>query len=278
MTTAIASCADPTLQLHPREIAAQAEFRAFLFGRPWIQRRGDPAPLDTGVRKRAQDILHWFLLNPGRPCSAEQFADLLWPDSDPDKALTNFNVSLHSLKRILEPSLPPRQDSSFIQRHANRVYTFSARGRWWTDVDDFNLAYSRGHEAEARDNLTSARFYFRRVASIGANRQLLEGDTHPWVGQQRRRIAVMCSHSLCRLMELDVALGDPEGALETAYCILSLDPLQEGAVRLVSRSLYDHGRRDLARQTLESYRRRLASQVGARPAPDLTELLRRASC
>lgn len=96
-------------------------------------------------RKKGLQILLWFLLNPGRPCSAEQFIDMLWPGTNSDKAIGRFDVSMHAVKRLLEPDLAAREESVFIQHHSNRVYSFEGADLWWNDLADLDLLYGRGH-------------------------------------------------------------------------------------------------------------------------------------
>ena len=38
-------------------------------------------------RKKGLHILLWFLLNPGKPCLADQFVEALWPDMETDRAI-----------------------------------------------------------------------------------------------------------------------------------------------------------------------------------------------
>ena len=40
--------------------------------------------------------------------------DAIWPDSSPDAALKRFKVTLHRLRKILEPDMDPHAGSSFI--------------------------------------------------------------------------------------------------------------------------------------------------------------------
>ncbi len=259
--------------LHPREIEWGADFRAYLFGRPQVFMRGSHTAMDAGGRRKAQDILNWFLLHQGIACSAEQFIDMLWPDADPAKALTNFHVTLHALRRVLEPELGPRQESTFIHRHAGKVYAFEAHDRWWTDVDDLELLYQRGHEADLAGMVSRARFYYRRVAGYVGQHSLLEGDRSTWLEPVRRKYAMMCSHSLSRLMELDAEAGDQEELLETAYAILRIDALHEPAVRAVVTSHLSNNKQDRAAHQLETFCRCLRDEVGLRPPHDLVELL-----
>ncbi len=114
----------------------EAAYRAYLFGRFQLYHRRQRLDEDLLRRKKARLILIWFLLNPGKPGSMEQFINLFWPDSPPDKAIGNFHAAMHSLRRTLEPNLPAGQESSFIRRRPDNFYSFEADETWWTDARD----------------------------------------------------------------------------------------------------------------------------------------------
>nr|WP_319392764.1 hypothetical protein [uncultured Desulfobacter sp.] len=42
--------------------------------------------------------------------------ELLWPDQNPDKTGKRFNTAMSRLRKLLEPDLPPRAPSAYIQR------------------------------------------------------------------------------------------------------------------------------------------------------------------
>lgn len=259
---------------HPRELELAAEYRAYLFGGLRVYRQDEEAPLDPGGRRKALEILQWFLLHPGQPCSADQLIDLLWPDADAEKGATNLHVSLHALRRFLEPGLAPREESTFIRRHPNRVYTFEANGRWWSDVQDLELLYQRGHDFDLAGEYTKARFYYRRVAAYSGRQALLGADPAPWMKPFRRKFSMMCVHSLARLLEIDASVGDQEELLETAYTMLRLDPYHEPSVRAVVKSSLDCQDTPRAVELIAGYCAGLERDLGVRPPADLLQLCR----
>ena len=267
--TRIAAAAMPD---HPRELEHNAEYRAHLFGEFRIHVGPQGRRIDRLGRRKALGILHWFLLHPGAPATAEQLIDLLWPESDPEKSMTNFHVSIHSLRRLLEPTLGQGQESRFIRRHSNKVYTFETGEMWWSDVADLELTYCRGHEADLRGEQQRARFYYRKVAAYGSRRPLLEDCHGEWIEQFRRRFRVMSSHSLGRLIELDAISGDHEEMLENAYALLQLEPFHEQALRIAVESCLVKNYRSQAQRLLHGYCVGMGEQLGMPPASDLVDL------
>src|SRR4051812_298294 len=86
--------------VHPREYEYQALYRGYLFG-PFRLFRGKEAVGEL-IRRRnkARMLLKWFLLNPGKPGSADEFIDLFWPEISPETALGNFHVTMHYLRHM----------------------------------------------------------------------------------------------------------------------------------------------------------------------------------
>lgn len=209
--------------VHPRQLEYSSEFRAYLFGRPRLFYGDEELCLETN-RKKCIHILLWFLLNPQKPCSADQFVEVLWPDVDPLRALGRFDVNVHALKRILQPGLRPHESSRFIRHHANRVYSFAGDGSWWSDIEDLELSCRRGNSYDLAGDHVRARFYYRRVGAFISRGQILSEDTDAWLDRYRRKYALMSSQALMRLLHLDLGHGVWEEVIETAYLLRAVDP------------------------------------------------------
>ncbi|MEC3957787.1 BTAD domain-containing putative transcriptional regulator [Nocardia sp. CDC153] len=258
---------------HPRELEREAPCRAYLFGYLRIYRGDQRLTLETS-RKKGLHILLWFLLNPGKPCSADQFVETLWPEAEPGKAISGFDVNMHALKRLLEPELGPREQSSFIQHHANRVYTFESANMWWTDVADLELLYQRGHACDNIGDIARARFYYRRVSEYVSQGPLLDGESSPWLERYRHRYTLMCSQALTRLMQIDIDCGADEDLLESAYQMLRLDRYNQLANRVIIEASLRNGNPSRARRRLEAYCDAVERDLGVEPPKDFDELRR----
>lgn len=228
--------------------------------------------MPAASRKKGLHMLLWFLLNPGKPCSAEQFVDTLWPETDPDKAISSFDVNMHSLRRLLEPELGPREESSFIRHHSNRVYTFESADMWWTDIADLELLYQRGHTWDNAGDIDRARFYYRRVSEYVSQGPLLDGESSPWLDPFRRRYALMCSQALARLMQIDVDRGGDEELLESAYQMLRVDRYNQLATRVIVEACLRKGNRSGAARRLEAFCNAVQRDLGLQPPSEFVEL------
>ncbi|MCX4884626.1 MULTISPECIES: BTAD domain-containing putative transcriptional regulator [unclassified Streptomyces] len=256
---------------HPRELEREAPYRAYLFGYLRMY-RGDHRVTLESSRKKGLHILLWFLLNPGKPCSADQFVDTLWPETEPDKAIRGFDVNMHVLKRLLEPELGPRERSSFIQHHANRVYTFESADLWWTDVADLELLFRRGHAYDIAGDVARALFYYRRVSGYVSQGPLLDGESSSWLERYRHKYALMCSQALTRLMQIDIDSGTDEELLETAYQMLRLERYNQLATKVIIEVSLRQGNRRRAARRLEAFCEVVQRDLGMRLPKEFVEL------
>src|SRR5579883_2352706 len=88
---------------HPSR--ASARYNAFFFGPFHVTRDEQPLGEPTWRRNKAKTLLKWFLLNPGDLFSVEQLSHVFWPEVAPKIAASNLHVTLHYLRRVLEPDL-----------------------------------------------------------------------------------------------------------------------------------------------------------------------------
>ncbi len=257
--------------VHPREYEEQAGYRAYFFGHFRVF-RGDQQLVDESPRRRkALMILQWFLLNPGRTCSADEFIELFWPDSPPHRALGNFHVAMHSLRRMLEPDLHSRQESAFIQRGPNNFYRFDLGERWWTDTGDVAMLFERGQACDARGERRQACYYYRRVTNYCAQGFLPDavGDMRmPYVYRYRQ----IQTQSLMRLMHLHAVNQEEEDLLESAYQMLQVDRCNEPAARVVIEALLRAGHPTRAAQRLRQLWECYQRDLGVRPTRELHDL------
>ena len=256
-------------QLHPRAYEHEAAYRAYLFGPFRLYHGRQRLDEDMLRRKKARLILVWFLLNPGKPGSMEQFIDMFWPDSPPLKAIGNFHVAMHSLRRTLEPRLPTGQQSSFIRRRPNNFYSFEDGEDWWTDTRDLELLFERAYAYDSRGDRRRACFYYRRVANYGVQGLLPGHECGDWLTAHQRRYEQIYAQALTRLMELHMESDESEELLEYAYRLLQFDHQNVVATQVIIDSYLKFGDVRRARHMLKSFLESLPR--------DLREALSRAS-
>lgn len=271
----------PTIQkaerglIHPREYEYQAVYRAYLFG-PFRLLHGDQ-PIGELMQRRnkARMILKWFLLNSGKLGSADEFIDLFWPEIVPEKALSNFHVTMHYLRHMLEPSLLPRQESTFIRRKPNNFYWFQMNESWWIDTNDLEMLLERAREYDQRGDERRSAYYYRKAAQYYSQGLLPEDECESWLRPYRSRYKHTYLQVLTRLIQIYTQWNELEEVLEYAYQSLLIDPYSEKAVQAIVEAHLQQGNTTLAQRRLDAFWSSLHADLGLYPNKELYTLRER---
>jgi hypothetical protein len=87
-------------------------------------------------RKKAPQLLALLLTNRHIWLAREQICDMLWIDTEPSDAETQFKVTLNALNAVLEPARSPRTPAFYIRRQGS-AYRFAPPDGAWLDVAAF---------------------------------------------------------------------------------------------------------------------------------------------
>jgi DNA-binding SARP family transcriptional activator len=261
--------------VHPREYEYQATYRGYLFG-PFRFFRGEQSMGELMQRRnKARLILKWFLLNPGKLGSADEFIDLFWPEISPKQALGNFHVTMHYLRRILEPGLNARAASTFIHRKPNNFYWFQLDENWWIDTSDLKMLLERAHDSDRREDYSRTTYYYRKIAGYCSQGFLPEDESEDWLLPYRRHYKHIYYHVLKRLIQIYTQRNELEEVLEYAYQTLLIDPFNEIATRAIVDTYLRQENISGAQHRLDAFLSSLQQGLGLRPSKDLFMLRER---
>lgn len=261
--------------IHPREHEHQALHRGYLFGSFRLFRGKEPVGEQIRRRNKARMLLKWFLLNPGKLGSADEFIELFWPEISPETALGNFHVTMHYLRHILEPQLSARQEPVFIRRKPNNFYLFQADQSWWTDTSEIQTLFERAREYDLYGDDRRAAFYYRKIASYCNLGFLPEDKAESWLLPYRRRYEHIYSQVLTRLIQLYTQRNELEEVLEYAYQSLALDPYSELATRAIIDAHLQQGNVSIAQRKLDAFWNTLQCDLGLHPDKEFYALRER---
>jgi len=261
--------------VHPREYEYQATYRGYLFG-PFRLFRGEQSMGERMQRRnKARLILKWFLLNPGKLGSADEFIDLFWPEISPRQALGNFHVTMHYLRRVLEPGLNARVASTFIHRKPNNFYWFQLDDSWWIDTREIKMLLERAHDSDRHGDYTKAAYYYRKIAGYCCQGFLPEDESEDWLLPYRRHYRHIYYHALKRLIQIYIQRNELEEVLEYAYQMLLIDPFNEIATRAIVDTYLQQENISGAQCRLDAFLSSLQQGLGLRPSKDLLILRER---
>lgn len=179
----------------------------------------------------------------------------LWPNSTEARAMASLRAGLyqiaHELPELLECSageLRLREDASVD------IWLFRELLRQVWSEESISVADMSG-----------------TVAAI-ESADLLPGWYENWVLVAQRRLDEDRVDALERLADRSLRLADPRAALRAASAAIGIEPLRESAHLIAMRAFIAAGNPALAVAHYERLRRRLFTQFGSLPAPQLTQL------
>jgi DNA-binding SARP family transcriptional activator len=209
--------------------------------------------------RKAQALLAYCALTPGRPHQREKLAALLWGDTQEEHARNSLRQSLFVLRaalgRALGHVLIAEGDTIALSPPTVDV-----------DVVTFERLIGIGTAQALED---AATLY---------TGDLLEGfvvDEEPfeeWLLQERERLRERLMEVLARLFRQQCAMRKHETAIQTARRLVALDPMQESVHRALMRLYHRMGRREAALRQYEVCLAVLRRELQVDPEPETRQL------
>lgn len=229
-------------------------------------------PIDVkALKRRKSGQLLTLLVSSEGPLPREQVIDRLWPDLDLGAADTSLRVSLHHLRRILEPYLGGKAKSRYIQAEGGLVW-FSRQPEVQVDLDEFREEMRLGDLAQQSGNLREAAQHFEAACRLYQG-DLLADDPY-CLEDLREAWRSQFTGALDWLGEYYWhEAGSASKAINAFHRRLSVDETFEAAHQSLMRIYLETGQIDRARQQYLACREALKAQLGVEPSPTTESLL-----
>ncbi|TPQ19461.1 AfsR/SARP family transcriptional regulator [Streptomyces sporangiiformans] len=229
--------------------------------------RGD-SELDLGFPQQ-RALLGLLLVRAGRPVPMSEIVDVLWSERPPASALNVVRRYAGSLRRLLEPSLPPRAPGRRLLRRAGG-YLLEA-GEDELDLLRFRDLTKRGKRAAATGRPEVALRHF--VEALSGWRGPVAMGIPVSVREHAAFAAVERELVHTTVMAADAALlcGRTEQVLPRLRRAVELDPLNEPLHSRLVMSLAAAGLQADALAAYKAVRRLLAEELGVSPGVELSE-------
>jgi len=217
--------------------------------------------IDRGAlrRRRAGELLALLLLAPGRSLAFEAIAEALWPDKDPAGAQALFHHATSALRRALEPDLPDKFASRYLEVEEGRAALHLPPGST-LDCEDF-AAHCRRGEWEA-------------ALALSGGELLPEFAYADWATMPRQQVARECQRALLAVAQAGLAQGAFQAAIDACHRLLALEPWHEQAVELGMRACLALNDLTGARRLYRELEKRLHDELGVAPQAELQALYR----
>jgi len=214
--------------------------------------------------RRARSLVKLLALAPRHRLHREHIIDRLWPDMGPEDGANNLHKALYMARRILEPDLPPRRASSYLQlRHD--LLVLEAPGELWIDVEAFLAAARAAHEERTPQA-------YREALRLYTGDLVPEDHYEDWVIAHRERLSGLRVTLLVELAGVQEQAGELGAAIETLQQAVASDPVHEEAQGLLMRLLVQAGRRHLALRQYQALRAALQRELEVEPDASLQAL------
>ena len=214
--------------------------------------------------RQAKRLVKLLALAPHHRLHRERVIDRLWPDLDPEDGANNLHKLLYTARRILEPDLPPRRASSYLQlRHD--LLRLTAPGGLWIDVEAFLAAARAAHELQTPQA-------YREALRLYSGDLVLEEHYEDWAIAQQAWLSGLRMTLLVRLAGVQEQSGDFSAAIDTLQQAVASDPVHEEAQGMLMRLLVQTGRRHLALRHYQALRVVLQRELDAEPNARLQAL------
>jgi TolB-like protein/DNA-binding SARP family transcriptional activator/cytochrome c-type biogenesis protein CcmH/NrfG len=230
---------------------------------------GFEAKLESGAQieiptRKAQAVLAYLALQPGKALSRDKMASLLWSDRGDKQAHGSLRQALTVLRKALDPIDPP---PLLIDRGSVAIESAAV------EVDA--VAFDRLVAGSTSGDLEAATAIYQG--------DLLDGFVvrdpvfEEWLDCERARLHELMTRALTKLLDQKAANGAGDEAIALGQRLLSFDPLHEPAHRTLMRLYAARGQRDAALQQFEKCRELLDRELGVEPEAE-TEALYQAIC
>ena len=222
---------------------------------------------------KPRSLLKAIIVHGVRDVPREMLLEDLWPESPPEAGGKRFKVTLHRLRKVLEPDLPPGRGSRYIHLNDNRVSLDPALCQ--VDVKRFLDTYktfSRSRLSADGDAMMRAG---HTAVEIYQGEFLPEEPYAPWVDIKRAALRDQYLDMLQVLGDRYRQQGDSESAVACFQAVVHTDPGVETAQRVLMSLYLDLGRRRDAIRTYETYRDYADTFLGIPPEDVTTALYHR---
>lgn len=208
-------------------------------------------------QRKAGELLGLLLITPTHAMPVEQLIDALWADKEPDTAQTLFHHATSTLRRALEPDLPEKFPSRYLEVRDGQV-TLRLPPASTVDYEVFADHYRRGQWAEA-------------LACYGGE-FLPHYRYADWALPHRQWLAQDYQRALLERGRLWLAEGCWVEALGASRAILAAEPWHESAVLLGMQACLGLNDRSGAIRTYKKLEKGLRDELDIAPQPEIQNL------
>lgn len=240
---------EPEARQGVKSTSAMMAVRVRMLGRFNVTVGDKSLEADPQVSRRALSLLALLIWAGEEGLPRERLMAYFWPDASPARARNALNVTIHHLRRALEPGIPEPRNSRLVP-FSNGRYFFRKTKQVWIDVDDLVAYLQHTREALRDGDVQAALSHVRNALALYRGDLLQDLDLPGEVEQTRQRIRADLVHTCWRAIEAAEELGLEGEVEELLHGVIQVDPWELRAYRLLARLYRRNGRYGLARRMM----------------------------
>ena len=196
---------------------------------PFAVTAGDrPIPVSNFKSTKALTILKYLAAHRQRGfIPKEELIELLWPDEDPNRTGSRFNMAMSALRKTLEPDLPPKAPSAYVERKKDTYRLYGDR-RIRIDAEQFSAAIDTmlkpSPSQHGPDALAAAEHLYNGPF-------LAEDPYHDWCMDKRQLFSQSHQDLLKAIADAYENQGDVKNAILYTRKSVAADPFDETAFK-----------------------------------------------
>ncbi len=233
---------------------------------------GDGPPIDPahwgGQRPRL--LLKCIVVHGLVDIPKEILIDDLWPDSTPAAGNRNFKVTLHRLRKILEPRLGKNQKSSYVELKDGRVALNPARCR--VDMQEFVRLCQDIKRLTIGEESHRILELGHRIMALYQGDFLPEEPYAPWAEMKRWALKESYLSVLMQMARIYERHRMPDEAAACCEAAIAADPCIEEASQRLIKLYAAANRRGEAVRVYKQLCRCLQTELGVKPDKATTRL------
>ena len=230
-------------------------------------------PRGAWRRNRARSVLKYLLFHHGARISAETLVDLFFEAMGADRALDALYKAVSFLRTILEPGLPPRKASSYLESDGGTYRMILPPGST-LDTVDFEEAVDRGRMALDQGDRPLALAAWTAALEIYQGDFLEEDLIEEWTALPRERFQTTLLAVLKEMAGILFDRFEYRPALDLLHRVIETDSWDEEAYLLMMKTHLALGQRARAIETYRRCRDALKTDLDIDPPEALTRLYR----